>query len=73
MKNIKNFYLYKYLAAKFHELTIKCCGPKNEMRRAYCKVYHKYPNIEDPRNLIEKIYWMQLHADTSMWTRCAYK
>ena len=31
------------------------------------------PDLENPKNLIEKIYWMELHADTSLWSNCADK
>lgn len=30
-------------------------------------------NLKEPKNLIEKIIWMQFHTDTSLWTRCADK
>lgn len=69
--NKKNYY-YRLLAAYVHKLLVMI-GPEREMRRTYYKTYHRYPNITNPRNLIEKIFWMQLHADTSMWTKCADK
>lgn len=72
MNKIRKTYLYKWLAAKIHELSVRR-NPENEMRRTYFKVYHRYPNLDNPQNLIEKIFWMQLHTDTSMWTRCADK
>ena len=56
----------------FHKL---CCfiDPRIEMKRCYKKVFGFYPNIEEPKNLIEKIYWLQLNSDTSLWTLCADK
>ena len=48
-------------------------NPKKEMERVYKKVFHKMPNIDHPKNLIEKIYWLQLYSDTSLWTKCADK
>lgn len=72
MRNYKECYLYKTLAARIHKFIVKM-NPEAEMRRVYYKTYHRYPNLKDPKNLIEKIYWMQLHTDTSMWTKCADK
>lgn len=72
MNSYKDLYLYKILAAKVHKFIVKI-NPEAEMRRVYYKTYHRYPNLKEPKNLIEKIYWMQLHTDTSMWTKCADK
>lgn len=47
--------------------------PRREMVRTYYKVFKRKPNIERPHDLIEKIFWLQLHTDTSLWTRCADK
>ena len=30
-------------------------------------------NWDNPKDLIEKIYWLQLYSDTSLWTLCADK
>lgn len=72
MNGYKDLYLYKILAAKVHKFIVKI-NPEAEMRRVYYKTYHRYPNLQEPKNLIEKIYWMQLHTDTSLWTQCADK
>lgn len=72
MKSYKDLYLYKILAAKVHKFIVSI-NPEAEMRRVYYKTYHRYPDLKEPKNLIEKIYWMQLHTDTSMWTKCADK
>lgn len=72
MKRIRSFYCYKYFASIFHKFLVKR-DPRKEMRRVYYKVYHQYPDFENPQNLIEKIYWMQLYSDTSLWTKCADK
>lgn len=72
MKTYKDIYLYKIVASIIHRISVKR-NPENEMRRIYYKTYQRYPNLSDPKNLIEKIYWMQLHTDTSKWTRCADK
>lgn len=69
--NAKNM-LYKRIAAISHIILAKI-NPRIEMRRAYYKTFHRYPDLNEPKDLIEKIYWMQLNADTSMWTKCADK
>lgn len=48
-------------------------NPMKEIRRNYVCRFGKNPNLEKPRNLIEKIYWMQMHCDISVWTLCADK
>lgn len=47
--------------------------PYKEIERVYNLAFNKKPNIENPSNLIEKIYWMELYADLSLWTKCADK
>lgn len=69
---IKNWFPYKLLVAYIHKATV-VINPKSEMERVYKKVFHRMPNIDNPNNLIEKIYWLQLHSDTSLWTKCADK
>lgn len=69
---IKNWFPYKLLATYIHKATV-VINPKKEMERVYKKVFHQMPNIDNPKNLIEKIYWLQLHSDTSLWTKCADK
>ena len=69
---IKGSALYQRLAALIHR-TIVAIDPQIEMKRIYKKVYNKTPNLKNPKNLVEKTYWLQLHSDTSLWTRCADK
>ena len=69
---IKESYCYKYIAARIHRISVRN-NPKKEMCRVYHKVFHQIPNIENPRNLIEKIYWLQLYSDTTLWSKCADK
>jgi hypothetical protein len=47
--------------------------PFKEIERTYKLAFNKKPDIESPSNLIEKIYWMELYADLSLWTKCADK
>lgn len=37
------------------------------------KVFGRDINWEKPKNLIEKIYWLQIYSDISLWTKCADK
>ena len=47
--------------------------PQIEMKRIYKKVFHRDPDLNNPKDLVEKTYWLQLHSDTSLWTKCADK
>lgn len=69
---LKKLYLYKLLVAYVHKAMVTL-NPKKEMERIYKKVFHKKPNIDHPTDLIEKIYWLQLYSDTTLWTKCADK
>ncbi|MDT3356680.1 MAG: hypothetical protein LIR35_03710 [Bacteroidota bacterium] len=68
----KNWYPYKVFAAYAHKAAVSV-NPKREMERIYKKVFHRRPNIDNPTDFIEKIYWLQLYSDTSLWTKCADK
>lgn len=60
------YYRYKYLYNK---------NPRLAAISMYKKIYGKNStlNIDEPKNLIEKITWMSLNTDTSLWTLCADK
>ena len=47
--------------------------PKYLANVTYKSIFKKDINWENPSNLIEKIYWLQLNTDTSLWTLCADK
>ena len=68
----KNLFIYRLIVAYVHKTMVKL-NPKGEMERTYKKVFDKKPNIENPHNLVEKIYWLQLYSDTTLWTKCADK
>lgn len=72
INRIRGTFAYKYLAETIHKLLVKI-NPIIEINRNYRLRFHRKPNIENPTDLIEKIYWMQLNTDTSMWTKCADK
>ena len=61
-----------YFAYRYQRWSVER-DPMSEIRRNYVPRFGKEPNLETPKNLIEKIYWMQLHCDTSLWTQCADK
>lgn len=39
----------------------------------YKSVFKKNINWDNPTDLIEKIKWLQLYSDTTLWTKCADK
>ena len=47
--------------------------PKLAADSMFRRVYHRSMNLEQPQHLIEKITWLQLNSDTSLWTKCADK
>ena len=47
--------------------------PRINANEVYRAVFHKDIDWDNPKNLIEKIYWLQLFTDTSKWTLCADK
>lgn len=69
---IKKSFIYQYLREHYLKCVVKI-SPEKEIDRCYFPHFNKHINLKEPHNLIEKIYWMELHADTSMWTLCADK
>lgn len=65
-------YPYKWLCNKVHFLIVKI-NPQYEMQRCYYSVFSQELDLKHPKDLIAKIYWMQLNVDTSLWTKCADK
>lgn len=70
--NLKNKFLYQYLREYYLKLKVKI-NPEKEVDRCYYQHFRKHINLKEPHNLIEKIFWMELNADTSLWTLCADK
>lgn len=69
----RNVYLYQLLATKIKRLIVSI-NPVWEINRCYKKNFDgRLPDLKNPKNLIEKIYWMELHADTSLWSKCTDK
>lgn len=74
MKTIKNFLRElwgTYLYYKYKRLYKK--DPKLAADAMYYKIYGYHMDIDNPKNLIEKITWLSLNTDTSLWTLCADK
>lgn len=70
---LNNFYLYHLFASKYKEYTVKK-NPILEINRCYKIAFDgKLPDLKNPKNLIEKIYWMEWNTDTSLWTKCTDK
>ena len=60
------------MAYLMHRATVYI-NPRIEMARCYHKVFGEWPNFREPKSLMEKIYWLQLNTDTSLWSLCADK
>lgn len=48
-------------------------NPEKEVDRCYYATFHKHWDYKNPQDLIEKIFWMELYTDTSLWSKCADK
>ena len=72
LKFLNIFYIYRYLAYRKHKYDVTK-NFKKEADRCYYPFFKKKIDWENPNNLIEKIYWLQLNSDTSLWTKCADK
>ena len=48
-------------------------SPKSAANKEYKKFFKKNIDWDSPKNLIEKIFWLQFNSDTSLWTKYADK
>ena len=70
--NIRESFFYKYIREYIRR--IQCMiNPVKEVDRCYYSVFHKHWDSKNPKDLIEKIYWLELNTDTSLWSKCADK
>jgi hypothetical protein len=69
---LNQIYLYRHLAFKKHKYDV-LKNPKKEANRIYKPFFKKEINFENPKNLIEKIFWLQFNTDTRLWTKYADK
>lgn len=70
--NIRESFLFKYFREYLSKLHV-LIDAEGEIDRYYYQAFQKHADLKHPTDLIEKIYWMELHSDTSMWTVCADK
>jgi len=47
--------------------------PQTYAKYFYKKTSNHRLDLKDPRDYNEKIEWLKIHADTSLWTECADK
>lgn len=68
-KRIYGDYLYYHYKRLYEK------DPRLAAYGLYDKIYgnHDSFNIDEPKTLIEKITWLELNTDTSLWTLCADK
>lgn len=71
-ERMNSLYLYRFIAAYIHKIIVSI-DPKKEINRNYVERFGKFPDLKNPKNLVEKTYWLQLNTDTSLWTLCADK
>lgn len=72
VNTIKETFTYRYLKELFLKWVVTV-APEKEVDRCYFASFGKHCNLKEPQNLIEKIYWMELYTDVSLWTKCADK
>ena len=69
LKRIHSDYLYYHFKRLYEK------NPRLAAEGLYKKVYGRKRalSLDPPKNLIEKIVWLELNTDTSLWTLCADK
>lgn len=71
---IKKFILPIYKEYLYNRNRLLCkINPKLAANIVYKKVTGRNINFENPQDLIEKIAWLELNTDTSLWTFCSDK
>lgn len=70
--SIRNTFIFKYVREYLSALHV-AIDAEGEIDRYYFQAFQQHVNLKEPSDLIEKIYWMELHSDTSLWTICADK
>lgn len=81
MYNIKEFtkghfphiMRYLHLLKMRYYVVIGHISKRKLIKIWYYDLYHEKINLENPLNLDEKINWMKLHCDMTLWTKCADK
>lgn len=81
MQDFKQFSkrTFPRIFSMLHEVRMGCyrligmVSPRLLIRIWYSNVHHETINLDNPQTLDEKINWLKLNGDISMWTRCADK
>ena len=72
MINYRDTFLFRLTREYIRRLQCRI-NPEKEVDRCYFATFHQHWNPKDPKDLIEKIFWMELYTDTSLWSKCADK
>lgn len=72
LDSIRETFAFKYIRELIRRFQVKI-NPEKEVDRCYYSSFHKHWNPNNPQDLIEKIFWLELYTDTSLWTKCADK
>lgn len=57
----------------YHNRRLYKKDPRLAANALFKRVYERSMDLDNPKHLIEKITWLQLNTDTSLWTLCADK
>lgn len=68
MKSIKFWPIYRRLVKLLNH-----CFPATVCRLRFRKYFGRKMNLNNPQDINEKISWLELYSDTSLWTRCTDK
>jgi hypothetical protein len=71
MKAIFNT-LYRFISKLIHE-SWAVISPKSYVKYLYKKILHRDLDIENPKDYNEKLEWLKIYSDMSLWTKCADK
>jgi hypothetical protein len=69
---IRDTFFFKYVKETIRRIQCRF-NPEKEVDRCYYPTFNKHWDYNNPKDLIEKIFWMELYTDTSLWTKCADK
>lgn len=70
---VRDNVLFKFLWERYICKLLLMIDPKILANMTYRSRFNKNIDWENPKNLIEKIYWLQMYSDTRLWTLCADK
>lgn len=69
---LNHSFAYRYLAYLMHKWM--CLNnPVKEINRFFKPNFGRLVDLENPKNLVEKIYWMELNGDLNEWSIMADK